>query len=606
MKKVLKPLSVIMSVIMLFSCVYSTSYALDFDGVKQKVTNVFEKTVSTLLGGIISGALGAINLPLRDNPGFVKEGEFENTDFYSGNDRFLTGEADGNVWRLGSASVSLVPADYREKTYYIGGFIAIENFFTNKVEEVADDMKARVIALDDNSGRGVSLFATVDCIGITNKDIKHIRRLFASQFAQRYPDKKLASVNVFSTHTHSCIDTEGLWTNLFAKIFGNIPKNLFGAKMEPGTDREYMDFLFERVAGAMMAACGSMKEGKMTCAVKDIGEDYFSNKNRKTCSSLDTRLTRLVFTPNDGSKKTVIVNMGAHPDVAGLPMDDGRNRGRTVSGDYIYYMGEFINNYGCDFMFFNGAICGIYIDRTLTNDGQELPYRYMISKRYGCEMAKIALAMTMTKEEIMADPMLYDQSEIIEEKKAAKLLATGQELKDPDEQVPEYTLWCEKWEPVKEVTVEPYLNIRLSAVPVPVTNNLIKMAGKLNLANYDVIIKNDGSYELLVEIGYMELGSVLKVAMVPGEFCADLIKGGSSLTKDGSFKGKNFPAPTLYDIFGDVNVFGLANDAIGYIVPDNDYSKGIVFDHYQELISLGEQTASSIMNGFVSLKESIK
>ena len=61
----------------------------------------------------------------------------------------------------------------------------------------------------------------------------------------------------------------------------------------------------------------------------------------------------------------------------------------------------------------------------------------------------------------------------------------------------------------------------------------------------------------------------------------------------------------LKDIFGDVTVFGLANDAIGYIVPDNDYSMGLVFDHYQEILSLSRETASTIMNGFAQMAKDL-
>ena len=138
------------------------------------------------------------------------------------------------------------------------------------------------------------------------------------------------------------------------------------------------------------------------------------------------------------------------------------------------------------------------------------------------------------------------------------------------------------------------------------TNPLIQLAGKLNLANYTVIKCGLFKYKVNVEIGYLEFGNQLKVCMVPGELCADLIAGGSSTKAEGSFSGKDFNAPVLKDIFGDVTVFGLANDAIGYIVPDNDYSLGLVFDHYQEILSLSQQTASSIMNGFAAMAETLR
>lgn len=594
MKKSKKIISIVMAVILMFSSLSCISSAADLTEVKEKSYKVFSTFATKLVAGILTGALDTLNFPIRNNPSFIDEADYQNTDFYEGTEEFLKQPGENNVWMLGSSAVSLVPDDYSSGDYYLGGYIMIENSFSNKVEDVADDMKARIIAIDDNSGRGVSLFATIDCIGITNNDIKEIRKLFAADFTAKYPEKKIASINVFSTHAHSGIDTEGLWTNVVGKVFKNLARSAVGAQMETGTNHDYMEFLFKKVADGMMDACAKMKPGKLTYAVKDIGAGYFSNKNRSSASGLDTNLTRLTFIPDDGSRGTIISSIGAHPDVAGLPLTDHINKGRTISGDYVYYMGEYINNYGYDFMFFNGAICGIYMGRGLTNDSQPSTYRYEQSQRYGYEMAKIALSLTKTEEEIKADAGLYDQNVI------------DSEIAYVNENGGDYTLWCENWTPVEEVEVEPYFNIKLSTVMIPVTNSLIKMAGKLNLANYSVIkSKGFGKYKINVEIGYIEFGRQLKVCMVPGEFCADLIKGGTSLTAEGSFSGKAFDAPTLYDLFGDVTVFGLANDAIGYIVPDNDFSMAIVYDHYQEMISLGKDTASSIMNGFAKLAEEL-
>ena len=56
-------------------------------------------------------------------------------------------------------------------------------------------------------------------------------------------------------------------------------------------------------------------------------------------------LSRFVFTPDDGTTPTMIVNIAAHPDVAGLPVNDEDN-GRDLSGDYVYYLGEKIEEKG--------------------------------------------------------------------------------------------------------------------------------------------------------------------------------------------------------------------------------------------------------------------
>ena len=208
--------------------------------------------------------------------------------------------------------------------------------------------------------------------------------------------------------------------------------------------------------------------------------------------------------------------------------------------------------------------------------------RYEQSKRYGQEMGNIALNLTNSYDTISANA---DWNKI-----NAEMAAAGDG----------YTLWFEGWEPVEERELEPILNLLISEVKIRVTNPLIILVGKLNLANYSVY-KENHRYYIFTEIGYMEMGDV-KVALMPGEIVQDLVAGGASLTAEGSYSGKDFGYKTIYELFGEDTIcFGLANDAIGYVVPDNDYSLAILDDHYQELISLGSETASSIMKGFAGL-----
>ena len=66
-------------------------------------------------------------------------------------------------------------------------------------------------------------------------------------------------------------------------------------------------------------------------------------------------------------------------------------------------------------------------------------------------------------------------------------------------------------------------------------------------------------------------------------------------------------------------MFGLANDAIGYVIDDKDYcmfylgngklSKKILgknYTHYQEIFSLGNKTASTIMEQLKKLYDDLK
>ena len=555
-----------------------------------------EKQVE-LLHKTINGVLKVFADSIKDGGDFTPVNAYKSENFYTGTQEFIDKASRKAKWSLGYSSVVLTPIDYAKRAYYMGGYMVPDNKFKNLVEEVIDDMQGRAIALDDGSGRGVSVFCTIDCIGIANGDIRIIRKMFKEKFEALFPGKKIASVNIFSTHAHSCIDTQGLWTEFPSKLFRNLKRKYTGkGALERGADEQYMRFLYNGVSDALINAVKDMTTGELTIAQKDIKEDYFQNKNRPSAPSIVTDITRLTFTPDDKKKTpTIIVNLPAHPDVAGLAVKGEVGSGRRLCGEYVYYMGEIINKAGYNFMFFNGAICAIYMACGVTNDGVKLNHRYEMSVRFGREIGKITLALTKTLDEIKKDELLYNQKEI------------AKECADAAQNGGKYTLWCEDWEPVKEKKVKPRLNIRIKEVKIPIMNNLMAAAGKLKLANYKVLVEGKKQYAVYSEIGYMELGDELKGALVPGEFCCDLLTGGASLYADGSVTHTDFGIPSLREIFGeDTIVFGLANDAIGYIVPDNDYTMGDPMNHYHELISLGCKTGSSVMNGFVEMAKELK
>ncbi|MBQ6163820.1 MAG: hypothetical protein IJK23_05035 [Clostridia bacterium] len=546
----------------------------------------FEKFYHKGLGRLADG--------LNDGPMFRNANADTSVNFFPGSPYFLTEPAEGARWRLGYAVADVTPRDWQTHDYYLGGYLTAENGFNNKVNAVLDKMQCRIVALDDGSGRGVSVFAVLDGIGLCSGNVKKIRAKLVRLMRTDACEEKLCSVNVFSTHAHSCVDTQGLWTQTGKKLAHNFRVNKRGKGLYlDGPDPVFLNELTSAVASSMLDAIRSMTAGTMTYAAKDIGKAYFGNKNRPSATALSSELVRFVFTPDDKNERpAIIASMPAHPDVAGLPTTDGQGDGRTLCGEYIYYMGEVVNAAGYDFLFINGAICAIYMNRGLTNDGVTLHRRYEQSIRYGRELGRIVLSMTKTTEEIEADPLLYDIENV--EKDRAESERNGAP----------HTLWYENWTPVSEVPVEPLLNIRLRQVRIPVTNPLMKLVGKLGLVNIEVLRDGDGGYLDVTEIGYLELGRSFRAVLVPGEYCQDLLSGGASLTAKGSFSGRDFPYPPLCEIFGEgLHAFGLANDAIGYIVPDNDYIIGDPKNHYHEFISIGEHAASSITKSFIDLKD---
>ena len=331
-----------------------------------------------------------------------------------------------------------------------------------------------------------------------------------------------------------------------------------------------------------------------------------------------TDIHKFTFTPNDGSKQTIMLNMAAHPDVAGLPTQS--NSGREISGDYIFYCGKFLEDQGYNFMFWQGAIAAIYMARTATGDGVETQQRVEESQRFGYELARILLALEMTEEEVAADPLLNVREEYERETELVeKVDENGNTVMLPKNE--EYTLWYENWNkdadgnddiPVSE-TVLPVLNLAYKQVEIPVSNALIEAVGKLNMANYVVLQKGNDTYATVTEVAYMELGTTaedtaqFKAVFMPGEICQDLIApDGISLEAAHSVTASAFAAQPACSIFGnDVMCFGVMNDAIGYVVPDNDYTMGDPVNHYHELISLGGGVASALMDGLVELNNEI-
>ena len=81
-----------------------------------------------------------------------------------------------------------------------------------------------------------------------------------------------------------------------------------------------------------------------------------------------------------------------------------------------------------------------------------------------------------------------------------------------------------------------------------------------------------GIYELETETGYLELGGEFKALLVPGEITPGLVSGTGDMLAENSITNRASGFKSLCDIVGgDTAVFGLANDALGYIIPDNDY-----------------------------------
>ena len=524
------------------------------------------------------------------NTTFVDADEYDSPDFMAGHTTFIDSNA-GGVWSLGYDQTSLVPDDILDRPYYLAGYL-LQNFPSNTVEEVLDDMNVYTVVMDDGSGRGKVAFCTIECIGISNKDIRDIRNLL-KDFAE---ENNIVSINVTATHCHSEIDTLGLWNPFFLKMANNTLAALTNQlifKTQPGPDEEFMNLLKERTAQSVKNATKSMEEGKLYFSRKDC-EEYFSDDRDPT--GYDGNLYVFRFDPaKDGVDETLIINEPAHPYITGLKTDE--SSGKQLSGDYTAAMNQVLSEYNYNFMPIIGATLGIYSDRGPTNDNVEMHERWMQADRYGKELAYIAMSMTKTEEEIKASPYVKDNEKLQNE------IANAGEG---------YTLWYEDWEPVEETEVEPILNVAAKEVIITVENPVLMLVGKMGLVNHRILDNGDGTYSTPTEVGYAEFGTNIKVAMMPGEISPELIYGGVTMDAENSFSGCDFPGKSCAEALGTTEddvllCFGLCNDEIGYILNDNDYCM-IFFDdmepfgdHYQETIAFSRSSGTSLMAAFEEL-----
>ncbi len=522
-----------------------------------------------------------------------------------GNGAFLSEPIEGARFCLGYAKISTLPADILEKPYYIGGTPMIP---LNRAEAVEDGLFVRTICLDDGSGRGKTAFAVVDCIGLSNNNVRQVRKKLKEFMA----DNGIVCVNVVSTHDHSAVDTMGIWGPVH-KVYTQNKAVLNGKTGEliNSVDEGYMEFLLDTVAESVKKACRDMQPGRLYAArMGNNSRERFSEDDgvlkqglsdylwdRRAPQDNSTLLTRLRFVPDEKDvKPTLIVSCAAHPYINSLPIR-GKNSGRTISGDFIYYMGETVEKTGSNFLFFNGAVEAIYPHRLysdrLKNIGQ--------AKAVGTELAMITLSMTKTPEQIAADPFLNPD---IYEKSIG--IFSG-------ENKSRYALWLEKKGDtvVSEHEVEPLLNIRVCEALIKVDNPIYVLIGKLHIGNFGIYRTPDGAYNSLTEVGYMELGKTLKFAMIPGEMDPSITTGTLVMKGENVWTGEDFPLPSLESIARSdtLCVIGLANDAIGYIIPDNDFlmvffgssdkAYKLFGNHYQEIFSFGRKTASTLVKTFM-------
>lgn len=276
-------------------------------------------------------------------------------------DKKFTAES-GEHFTCGFGKRVLTPDDVKNKKYFIAGYDS-----NNPAQGVLDDMYARAVYLDDNTGRGGVVMCSVDAVGISRHDINLIRKLVIG--SGKIPNLK--SINIMATHSHSAIDTQGLW----------------GAKtLKCGRDDVFMARLHRLTADAIISAYESRTDGKMFYSFIKAEDMQF---DCRTPDTFDDNLTKIRFEAFDKSKSICIVNFASHAELLGSCT-------KNVSADFPAYMIKEIeaHNPNCEVAFFNGAIGGMISAKEIKKVYRETIDCEAYTKEFGKTLGEKVNAMT--------------------------------------------------------------------------------------------------------------------------------------------------------------------------------------------------------------------
>ncbi len=522
--------------------------SIDLGGLKiptswDELGNVLLKSLYNVADQLIDVILKGLNKKIPAVQ-FEKKENFTSEMFFEGMEDYLSAPAANAVWSLGYGSASLQTGDELDGKHYVGGSLSFPK--TKAATAIYDDQRVRVIAVNDGSGRGTIVFASLDAFGLSYPDVRGIRKELAD-FATA---NNIVGINISVLHQHSCVDTFGMNGDLLKMIFTNpalnVINNTFGTdyKLLNGQNESFMEHLYDVTVDSIKQAVNSMTTGKMYYSEIEAGE--FIHDKREPMV-YDTKVHRFRFVPDNGTKETWLCNMAIHCVGNGAA-------GTAITGDYPYYVEQEVNKAGANYIQIQGAELAITTSHSSLDIPEGTP-RLESLKIYGTALGK----------------------HIVESDAA-------------------------------ETEVAPLLNYRMKEYTVPVTNQILAFAGKLGALTNKVVATDDNNTELEVvtELGYLEFGTELAVAVIPGELEPAIAYGGY-LDAENSWTGTDFDYTTLQEIVGtdkELLVFGLTNDQIGYILEDNDYSS-ILSGVNEEIVATGCSAGSTTINAFEELVDSI-
>jgi len=469
------------------------------------------------------------------------------------------------AFQAGAAKRDVTPS--LERPVFIAGF-----GHNRQATGVHDPIWVRCLAVSD--GKTNVAFVGVDVIGLFYEpDVSEIR-----QRVQKLT-KKTVTVLIASTHNHQGPDTLGLW--------GPSP-------FQTGRDERYMGWLREQVARCVVEALDRMEPANLVFAKDD--------RKELAALQLDTRSPHVkdhtLHIMQAVSRKTgktigVLVNWANHPEVLG-------SQNREITADFCWALYERLEKLlGGVAVFWNGAIGGL-----ITPLGEEL-------KVVDPATGQPAPEASFRKAELIGGFVAEVVAEAVKGKQAVKL-------------------------------ERGYLKVLLRPIFVPLQNPLFRVAagsgvlnrpvytkgkldnrlGETKLQQEGLTVKTVLGEDVRSEVGVVAVyGASSKkpialFTLTPGEIYPELVYG--NITR---YQGADFPDAPFEPVLMDharktgarfIFVVGLANDEIGYIIPQCEWDERPPWLNnapqrpYGEVNSVGWKAARIVNEGIVALLKSLR
>jgi len=461
-------------------------------------------------------------------------------------------------------------ASKRDVTPTLDRPVFIAGFGNNRTAtDVHDPIWARCLVVSD--GKTNVAFVGVDLIGLFYEpDVVAIR-----QQVQKLA-KKPITVLIASTHNHEGPDTLGLW--------GPMP-------LQTGRDEKYMAWLREQIAQCVVEALGKLEPSTLVLA-KDSRKELADLQ-------LDSRLPNVkdhtLCVLQAVSKKTgrtigTLVNWANHPEVLG-------SQNRRLSSDFCWALYERLEDLlGGVAVFWNGAIGGL-----ISPLGEELKVHDPVTGQPAPEAS-------FRKAELIGRFVAEVAAEAVKGKQAMRLEKGSLRVL------------------LKPLFI-PLQNPRFRvAAAAKVVNRPVYTKGKLDTRVGETKLTLDGATisaktvlgeDIRSEVGVAAIYGadskqpIALFLLTPGEIYPELVYGKIARYPGADFSNAPFE-PVLVEharktgakfIF----VVGLANEEIGYIIPQCEWDEQPPWLNnaperpYGEVNSIGWKAARIVNEGIVAL-----